>query len=86
MICYGETKYELIEKNVDYERFFQRMNKQERWCECTGEEKCCDKPWANCKNIKYNIICDRDNCRFGDTDCGNRIGKTYIISCYPRKV
>ena len=79
-----KPEYIPIEECPDYEKFVEAESTPWR-CRCQNKQNLCMKDEDNCQNLKNNIICNPDNCAFGKTICGNRMGKTYLTSCYPKK-
>ena len=79
-----KPEYIPIKECPDYEKFVQAESTPWR-CRCKNKQNLCMKDEDNCQNLKNNIICNPDNCAFGKTICGNRMGKTYLTSCYPKK-
>ena len=90
----GEKKSTLGQRSEKKSTLGQRSSERNeaRCCSCANKQARCvweDKAWIpatkNCKNSKHNIMCNPDNCTFGDAGCRNRIGETYLTSCYPKK-
>ena len=89
-----KPKYIPIEENSDHKKVpkeesslgqMRSKRNAQRQCICNNQQPHCVGPDEDCKKHKNNIICNPDNCQLGDAGSGNRIGETYLTSCYPKK-
>ena len=59
-------------------------------CTCHTVSTCCDETCRNrarelCSSMPGYVVCNINNCGFGEKDCGNRIeAATYLTSCAPQ--
>ena len=92
-----EIEYETIYKNEYpdslYHELYGKMVRKNPQRQCTGKCRCHTRNTHcgdDCPNrarevlmlLQGNIVCNLNNCGFGDKDCTNRIEqKTYLTSC-----